>query len=58
MAESDTARNLRLEYRFDRFFEEKLAQVFQALAPKVSGLILGRERMIRYSEAQVRLTVM
>ena len=33
------ARNLRLEYRFDRLFEEKLAQVFQALAPAKLGII-------------------
>ena len=39
MAESGTARNLRLEYRFDRLFEEKLAQVFQALAPAKFGII-------------------
>ena len=39
MAESGTARNLRLEYRFDRLFEEKLAQVFQALAPEKFGTI-------------------
>jgi hypothetical protein len=28
-----------LEYRFDRLFEEKLAQVFQALAPAKVGII-------------------
>ena len=39
MAESGGARNLRLEYRFDRLLEEKLAQVFQALAPEKFGII-------------------
>jgi hypothetical protein len=28
-----------LEYRFDRLFEEKLAQVFQVLAPAKCGII-------------------
>jgi hypothetical protein len=28
-----------LEYRFDRLLEEKLAQVFQALAPEKFGVI-------------------
>jgi len=39
VAESGASRNLRLEYRFDRLFEEKLAQVFQVLAPEKFGSI-------------------
>jgi hypothetical protein len=39
VAESGTARNLRLEYQFDRLLEEKLAQVFEVLAPEKFGSI-------------------
>jgi hypothetical protein len=39
VAESGTARNLLLEYRFDRLFEEKLAQVFQALVPEIIAAV-------------------
>ena len=33
MAESGTARNLRLEYRFDRLLRDKLAQAYLLLVP-------------------------
>ena len=58
MAESGTARNLRLEFRFDRLFEEKLAQVFQALAPEIIGAVAEtREAMNDQAGSHLRAGV-